>query len=223
MYVDLLASLVFPSIWIAGGQSYEMPMQYATLSRATARPSSLHLSRSKSISNSNPDLASTPVSPDEEVQRIIGSKVWKFVVFLMLIATHASFWKAFKSFWRACKKFNTVTWLHFLVVLSLVRSNILVCITCFICINIKFARCHLLFCVKFKMFYSYVMSSLLHKQETAAQMSDFIFFMVPLALYFKFLFIQYQFVMILLPSLVLPVFTAHSIMWGWLRALGHNI
>lgn len=52
-----------------------MPMQYATISRATARPSSLHLSRSKSISNSNPDLASTPVSPDEEVQRIIGSKV----------------------------------------------------------------------------------------------------------------------------------------------------
>uniref|UniRef100_A0A671UVQ0 Dedicator of cytokinesis 6 n=1 Tax=Sparus aurata TaxID=8175 RepID=A0A671UVQ0_SPAAU len=42
--------------------------------RATARPSSLHLSRSKSISNSNPDLASSPVSPDEEVQRIIGSK-----------------------------------------------------------------------------------------------------------------------------------------------------
>ncbi|XP_005939979.1 dedicator of cytokinesis protein 6 isoform X1 [Astatotilapia calliptera] len=58
----------------AGTQSYEMPMQYATLSRATARPSSLHLSRSKSISNSNPDLASTPVSPDEEVQRIMGSK-----------------------------------------------------------------------------------------------------------------------------------------------------
>uniref|UniRef100_A0A3B1JP99 Dedicator of cytokinesis 6 n=1 Tax=Astyanax mexicanus TaxID=7994 RepID=A0A3B1JP99_ASTMX len=51
-----------------------LPIQYATLSRATARPSSLHLSRSKSISNSNPDLASTPASPDEEVQRIIGSK-----------------------------------------------------------------------------------------------------------------------------------------------------
>lgn len=60
---------------IAGAQPYEMPVQYATLSRATARPSSLHLSRSKSISNSNPDLASTPISPDEEVQRIIGSKV----------------------------------------------------------------------------------------------------------------------------------------------------
>lgn len=65
----------FPSPRVAGTQSYEMPMQYATLSRATARPSSLHLSRSKSISNSNPDLASTPVSPDEEVQRIMGSKV----------------------------------------------------------------------------------------------------------------------------------------------------
>uniref|UniRef100_A0A8C3ACU3 Dedicator of cytokinesis 6 n=1 Tax=Cyclopterus lumpus TaxID=8103 RepID=A0A8C3ACU3_CYCLU len=54
--------------------SYEMPMQYATLSRTTVRPSSLHLSRSKSISNSNPDLATTPVSPDEEVQRIIAGK-----------------------------------------------------------------------------------------------------------------------------------------------------
>uniref|UniRef100_A0A8D3E0G2 Dedicator of cytokinesis 6 n=1 Tax=Scophthalmus maximus TaxID=52904 RepID=A0A8D3E0G2_SCOMX len=63
-----------PTIPPTGPQSYEMPMQYATLSRATARPSSLHLSRSKSISNSNPDLASTPVSPDEEVQRIIGNK-----------------------------------------------------------------------------------------------------------------------------------------------------
>uniref|UniRef100_A0A671S1P6 Dedicator of cytokinesis protein 7-like n=1 Tax=Sinocyclocheilus anshuiensis TaxID=1608454 RepID=A0A671S1P6_9TELE len=48
---------------------------YATLSRAMARPSSLLLSRSKSLSNSNPDLASTPATPDEEVQRIIGSKL----------------------------------------------------------------------------------------------------------------------------------------------------
>uniref|UniRef100_A0A8C1VT54 Dedicator of cytokinesis 6 n=1 Tax=Cyprinus carpio TaxID=7962 RepID=A0A8C1VT54_CYPCA len=51
-----------------------LPPPYATLSRATARPSSLLLSRSKSLSNSNPDLASTPATPDEEVQRIIGSK-----------------------------------------------------------------------------------------------------------------------------------------------------
>ncbi|TNM96876.1 hypothetical protein fugu_015032 [Takifugu bimaculatus] len=63
-----------PCLRAAGSQSYQMPVQYATISRATGRPSSLHLSRSKSISNSNPDLASTPVSPDEEVQRIIGSK-----------------------------------------------------------------------------------------------------------------------------------------------------
>ncbi|XP_030646757.1 dedicator of cytokinesis protein 7 [Chanos chanos] len=57
-----------------GAPAYEVPIQYATLSRATARPSSLLLSRSKSISNSNPDLATTPNSPDEEVQRIISSK-----------------------------------------------------------------------------------------------------------------------------------------------------
>ncbi|XP_026110053.1 dedicator of cytokinesis protein 7-like isoform X3 [Carassius auratus] len=57
-----------------GAASYDLPIQYATLSRVTPRPSSLLLSRSKSLSNSNPDLASTPATPDEEVQRIIGSK-----------------------------------------------------------------------------------------------------------------------------------------------------
>uniref|UniRef100_A0A8C6Y904 Dedicator of cytokinesis 6 n=1 Tax=Naja naja TaxID=35670 RepID=A0A8C6Y904_NAJNA len=50
-------------------------LQYATLSRATGRPVSLNLSRSKSISNSNPDLTTTPTSPDEEVQKIISSKL----------------------------------------------------------------------------------------------------------------------------------------------------
>ncbi|XP_060619527.2 dedicator of cytokinesis protein 6 isoform X1 [Anolis sagrei] len=50
------------------------PIQYATLSRTTGRPVSLNLSRSKSISNSNPDLTTTPNSPDEEVQKIMGSK-----------------------------------------------------------------------------------------------------------------------------------------------------
>ncbi|XP_041719148.2 dedicator of cytokinesis protein 7 isoform X3 [Coregonus clupeaformis] len=65
-----------PAMPPTGGATpaYELPIQYATLSRATARPSTLHLAHSKSISNSNPDLASTPTSPDEEVQRIIGSK-----------------------------------------------------------------------------------------------------------------------------------------------------
>ncbi|XP_010898348.2 dedicator of cytokinesis protein 7 isoform X3 [Esox lucius] len=82
---NLLASYIYycfhlpttePAMPPTGGASppYELPIQYATLSRATARPSSLHLSRSKSISNSNPDLATSPTSPDEEVQRIIGSK-----------------------------------------------------------------------------------------------------------------------------------------------------
>uniref|UniRef100_A0A674KDR4 Dedicator of cytokinesis 6 n=1 Tax=Terrapene triunguis TaxID=2587831 RepID=A0A674KDR4_9SAUR len=50
-------------------------IQCATLSRATGRPASLNLSRSKSISNSNPDLATTPGSPDDEVQQILGSKL----------------------------------------------------------------------------------------------------------------------------------------------------
>ncbi|XP_036596667.1 dedicator of cytokinesis protein 6 [Trichosurus vulpecula] len=50
------------------------PVQCATLSRAPGRPSSLHLSRSKSISSSNPDLASSPCSPDEEVTRILACK-----------------------------------------------------------------------------------------------------------------------------------------------------
>ncbi|XP_072255666.1 dedicator of cytokinesis protein 6 isoform X5 [Pyxicephalus adspersus] len=47
----------------------------ATLSRATGRPSSLNLSRCRSISNSNPDLTSTPGSTDdEEVQKIMAGK-----------------------------------------------------------------------------------------------------------------------------------------------------
>ncbi|XP_040270912.1 dedicator of cytokinesis protein 6 isoform X5 [Bufo bufo] len=49
--------------------------QSATLSRATGRPSSLNLARCRSISNSNPDLTSTPGSTDdEEVQKIMGGK-----------------------------------------------------------------------------------------------------------------------------------------------------
>ncbi|XP_069803036.1 dedicator of cytokinesis protein 6 isoform X2 [Dendropsophus ebraccatus] len=47
----------------------------ATLSRATGRPNSLNLARCRSISNSNPDLTSTPGSTDdEEVQKIMGGK-----------------------------------------------------------------------------------------------------------------------------------------------------
>ncbi|KAL0992883.1 hypothetical protein UPYG_G00100510 [Umbra pygmaea] len=83
---NLLASYIYycfhlpttePAMPPAGGANppYDLPIQYAaTLSRATGRPSSLLLSRSKSISNSNPDLVTTPTSPDQEVQRIMGSK-----------------------------------------------------------------------------------------------------------------------------------------------------
>ncbi|XP_039370294.1 dedicator of cytokinesis protein 6 isoform X3 [Mauremys reevesii] len=58
----------------AGTPPQGAAIQCATLSRATGRPASLNLARSKSISNSNPDLATTPGSPDDEVQKILGSK-----------------------------------------------------------------------------------------------------------------------------------------------------
>ncbi|XP_054859895.1 dedicator of cytokinesis protein 6 [Eublepharis macularius] len=55
-------------------QSHSGSIQSATLSRATGRPASLNLSRSKSISNSNPDLTTTPDSPEEQAQKFISSK-----------------------------------------------------------------------------------------------------------------------------------------------------
>uniref|UniRef100_A0A3P8SU22 Dedicator of cytokinesis 6 n=1 Tax=Amphiprion percula TaxID=161767 RepID=A0A3P8SU22_AMPPE len=70
---NLLASYIHYCLRLPTAEP-AVPPTAKTGFQATARPSSLHLSRSKSISNSNPDLASTPVSPDEEVQRIIGSK-----------------------------------------------------------------------------------------------------------------------------------------------------
>ncbi|XP_013919674.1 PREDICTED: dedicator of cytokinesis protein 7-like [Thamnophis sirtalis] len=76
----LLASYIFYVFRLpvmepeSGVPPHSGALQYATLSRATGRPVSLNLSHSKSISNSNPDLTTTPTSPDEEVQKIIGSK-----------------------------------------------------------------------------------------------------------------------------------------------------
>ncbi|CAM4682376.1 dedicator of cytokinesis protein 6 isoform X3 [Caretta caretta] len=58
----------------AGTPPHGAAIQCATLSRASGRPASLNLSRSKSISSSNPDLATAPGSPDGEVQKILGSK-----------------------------------------------------------------------------------------------------------------------------------------------------
>lgn len=50
-------------------------VQAATLARGSSRPTSLYLARSKSISSSNPDLAVVPGSVDDEVSRILASKV----------------------------------------------------------------------------------------------------------------------------------------------------
>lgn len=52
-----------------------MTVQPATLARGPGRPASLYLARSKSISSSNPDLAVVPGSVDDEVSRILASKV----------------------------------------------------------------------------------------------------------------------------------------------------
>lgn len=45
------------------------------MARSAVRPASLNLNRSRSLSNSNPDISGTPTSPDDEVRSIIGSKV----------------------------------------------------------------------------------------------------------------------------------------------------
>uniref|UniRef100_A0A3P9IZ97 Dedicator of cytokinesis 7 n=1 Tax=Oryzias latipes TaxID=8090 RepID=A0A3P9IZ97_ORYLA len=50
------------------------PVHYATMARSAIRPASLNLNRSRSLSNSNPDISGTPTSPDDEVRSIIGSK-----------------------------------------------------------------------------------------------------------------------------------------------------
>ncbi|KAK2508151.1 hypothetical protein MC885_004310 [Smutsia gigantea] len=50
-------------------------VHYATMARSAVRPASLNLNRSRSLSNSNPDISGTPTSPDDEVRAIISSKV----------------------------------------------------------------------------------------------------------------------------------------------------
>uniref|UniRef100_F7D0P5 Dedicator of cytokinesis 7 n=1 Tax=Ornithorhynchus anatinus TaxID=9258 RepID=F7D0P5_ORNAN len=51
-------------------------VHYATMARSAVRPASLNLNRSRSLSNSNPDISGTPTSPDDEVRSIIGSKLF---------------------------------------------------------------------------------------------------------------------------------------------------
>uniref|UniRef100_A0A8C7VZH8 Dedicator of cytokinesis 7 n=1 Tax=Oncorhynchus mykiss TaxID=8022 RepID=A0A8C7VZH8_ONCMY len=54
--------------------NFPSPVHYATMARSAQRPASLNLNRSRSLSNSNPDISGTPTSPDDEVRSIIGSK-----------------------------------------------------------------------------------------------------------------------------------------------------
>uniref|UniRef100_A0A673M9T7 Dedicator of cytokinesis protein 7-like n=1 Tax=Sinocyclocheilus rhinocerous TaxID=307959 RepID=A0A673M9T7_9TELE len=54
-------------------------VHYATMARSSVRPASLNLNRSRSLSNSNPDISGTPTSPDDEVRSIIGSKVGRHI------------------------------------------------------------------------------------------------------------------------------------------------
>uniref|UniRef100_A0A8C6QLD4 Dedicator of cytokinesis 6 n=1 Tax=Nannospalax galili TaxID=1026970 RepID=A0A8C6QLD4_NANGA len=80
-HCPLLAAYVHYAFRLPGGE-LSLPggaslatLQPATLARSSGRPASLYLTRSKSISSSNPDLAVAPGSVDDEVARILASKL----------------------------------------------------------------------------------------------------------------------------------------------------
>uniref|UniRef100_A0A6I8NBI2 Dedicator of cytokinesis 7 n=1 Tax=Ornithorhynchus anatinus TaxID=9258 RepID=A0A6I8NBI2_ORNAN len=64
----------YPSSTSPGPGGLGGSVHYATMARSAVRPASLNLNRSRSLSNSNPDISGTPTSPDDEVRSIIGSK-----------------------------------------------------------------------------------------------------------------------------------------------------
>ncbi|XP_040585899.1 dedicator of cytokinesis protein 6 isoform X2 [Mesocricetus auratus] len=79
-HCPLLAAYVHYAFRLPGGD-LSLPggvapatVQAATLARGAGRPTSLYLTRSKSISSSNPDLAVVPGSVDDEVSRILATK-----------------------------------------------------------------------------------------------------------------------------------------------------
>ncbi|XP_006875192.1 PREDICTED: dedicator of cytokinesis protein 6 [Chrysochloris asiatica] len=80
-HCPLLAAYVHCAFRLPGaelsplGGTSPVTVQSATLSRGPGRTTSLYLARSKSISSSNPDLAGAPSSVDEEVSRILASKL----------------------------------------------------------------------------------------------------------------------------------------------------
>ncbi|XP_044286442.1 dedicator of cytokinesis protein 7 isoform X4 [Varanus komodoensis] len=80
---NLLASYIYyvfrlpntsPNSPLPGPGGLGGSVHYATMARSAVRPASLNLNRSRSLSNSNPDISGTPTSPDDEVRSIIGSK-----------------------------------------------------------------------------------------------------------------------------------------------------
>ncbi|XP_051052782.1 dedicator of cytokinesis protein 6 isoform X5 [Phodopus roborovskii] len=80
-HCPLLAAYVHYAFRLPGGD-LSLPggvapatVQAATLARGSGRPTSLYLTRSKSISSSNPDLAVVPGSVDDEVSRILATKL----------------------------------------------------------------------------------------------------------------------------------------------------
>uniref|UniRef100_A0A4W3I977 Dedicator of cytokinesis 7 n=1 Tax=Callorhinchus milii TaxID=7868 RepID=A0A4W3I977_CALMI len=54
---------------------FRLPSTSSNPSSPATRPAGLNISRSRSLSNSNPDISGTPTSPDDEVRSILGSKV----------------------------------------------------------------------------------------------------------------------------------------------------
>ncbi|XP_028728324.1 dedicator of cytokinesis protein 6 isoform X1 [Peromyscus leucopus] len=79
-HCPLLAAYVYHAFRLPGGDP-GLPggvppptVQAATLARGSGRPTSLYLTRSRSISSSNPDLAVVPGSVDDEVSRILATK-----------------------------------------------------------------------------------------------------------------------------------------------------
>ncbi|XP_053355501.1 dedicator of cytokinesis protein 7 isoform X15 [Clarias gariepinus] len=65
-------------------------VHYATMARSAIRPASLNLNRSRSLSNSNPDISGTPTSPDDEVRSIIGTKLFHEELALQWVVSSGS-------------------------------------------------------------------------------------------------------------------------------------
>uniref|UniRef100_A0A8B9FCK0 Dedicator of cytokinesis 7 n=1 Tax=Amazona collaria TaxID=241587 RepID=A0A8B9FCK0_9PSIT len=87
-------------------------VHYATMARSAVRPASLNLNRSRSLSNSNPDISGTPTSPDDEVRSIIGSKATDRSCNRMSSHTETSSFLQTLTGRLPTKKVDFTTWKH---------------------------------------------------------------------------------------------------------------